>query len=111
MDDVQCPRCGHMVQQFMPGLLFREAALAGEVKRLKAENERLASAWLEHEHIRADGSLGARVRDFLDQTERLRAMVRSREWDSEGFCYWCYALRKNGHVSNCPRKIALGGDA
>jgi len=53
----------------------------------------------------------AEVRRLAADNARLRALVQSREWDSEGFCLWCYALQKNGHIADCPWLLALGGDA
>ncbi len=51
----------------------------------------------------------AEVRRLTAAKARLRALVQSREWDSEGFCLWCYALRTNGHTADCPRKVAMAG--
>ena len=49
--------------------------------------------------------------ELLAQVRRLRAMIKPREWDSDGFCQWCYALRTNGHIADCPWQLALAGDA
>ena len=83
-----------------------------EIERLAAKCDVLAEQVAKVEDYRIMQTLlEVKCERLAAENARLRALILSREWDGEGFCQWCYALRTNGHADHCPWQFALGGDA
>lgn len=62
------------------------AILAGEVERLRAENQRLQDAWLSDETIQPDGSLRPSVAALVEERDQLRQQIADEQDRVQRLC-------------------------
>jgi hypothetical protein len=90
------------------------AALLADYRRLQGESKRL------QREVNFDAQLmpqdAAEIVRLRADNDMLRAALEAVEWVDLGYnaegksvhCIWCWAEKRQGHVTDCQRQLALG---